>query len=254
MVPKRMDARWAALLPPGLSSSESSSDSSSLSEPHPSSERRRLDTGIDGPAGAAVCVMRWKGLVETSAWGGGGGATGGAGAGGAGGAATLDNVSEDCDIILKYGLRLSGGLEVTICGRGGGVACRSGSGSGAGSGSRSRLTIWLPPKVGVDAWGVICSGPSSSDDELSSSIASSCLRRSSSRFRAASISARRWASWASFSFASASAAFFFCFSSAFLSLPCRTCSSRAFKRASASWRSLARSSSWALALSLRSQR
>lgn len=98
MVPNRMDARWAALLPPGLSSSESSSDSSSLSEPHPSLERRRLDTGTAGTAGAAACVMRWKGLVEMSAWGGAGGATGGEAAAGA---AAADGVSEECDIILK---------------------------------------------------------------------------------------------------------------------------------------------------------
>lgn len=74
MVPNSMDASWAALVPPGLSSSESSS-SSSLSEPQPSSVSARFrDIG----AGAAVCgaVMRWNGLVDAS-----GAAGGGAGAG-----------------------------------------------------------------------------------------------------------------------------------------------------------------------------
>lgn len=86
---------------------------------------RLLVTGTEGAAGAAAWVMRWKGFVETSFCGAGGA--------GAGGAAAADDASEDCDIILKYGLRLSrsaGGLDVTICGGGGGgggVDCRSGS-------------------------------------------------------------------------------------------------------------------------------
>ena len=128
MVPKRMEASAAALLPPGLPSSSDSSSSESLSEPQSSSSSslgRRLEGKtpliaslipltapltalLTAAAGAAAaCVMRWNGLVETSA--GGGDATGGATEG--------VEASEDWDIILKYGLRLSLsplGLDVTI--------------------------------------------------------------------------------------------------------------------------------------------
>jgi hypothetical protein len=118
-----------------------------LSEPQPSSSTWRLVTGIDGAAGAAACVIRWKGFVETSGCGGGGGATGGAGAGADGAG---DAASEDCDIILKKGLRLSvsavGGLDVTICGV---EAAAAGGGVGFLSGSRS--TTWLSSMVGVEA-------------------------------------------------------------------------------------------------------
>ena len=81
-------------------------------------------------------------------------------------------------------------------------------------------------------------------------MASSCRRSSSSRFLAASISARWAANLASFSFASVSAAFFFRFSSPFFNFPALTCSSRALSRESASSRCLASSSSWTLALCL----
>jgi hypothetical protein len=102
--------------------------------------------------------MRWKGFVETSGWGGGGRATEGAGAG-AGGGAAAEDASEDCDIILKKGLRLSvsvGGLDVTICGTeatvaGGGVGCGGVGCGGVGFRSGSWWTIWLSPSVGVDA-------------------------------------------------------------------------------------------------------
>lgn len=80
MVPKRMDASWAALVPPGLSSSSSSDSSSSFSEPQSSSSGRFLDTGPLGAGGAAAWVMRWKGLVDSAGGGGGGGAGGAAGA------------------------------------------------------------------------------------------------------------------------------------------------------------------------------
>lgn len=113
-------------------------------------------------------------------------------------------------------------------------------------GSASWPITWLSPNVGVEACGVIWSGPSSSE-ELSSFIASSCRRSSSSRFLAASISARCAASLASFSFDSASAAFFFRFSSSFFSFPALTCSSRALSREAASSRCRASSSSWIFA-------
>jgi len=108
MVPKRMDASWAALLPPGRSSSESSSDeSSSLSVPQSSSSCRFLDTGPEETEGAPIaaptalaadpaafdtaCVMRKKGLVDSA------GGAGGDAAGGAAGveALALDGASED---------------------------------------------------------------------------------------------------------------------------------------------------------------
>lgn len=119
IVPKRMDAKCAALAPPGRSSSSSESSSSSLSEPQSSSSGRFLDTGADAATGAAFCVMRWKGLVDSAA--GGGGGAGAAGAAGAAAGPALPDVSEDWDIIRKYGLRLSasaGGLATT-CGTGG---------------------------------------------------------------------------------------------------------------------------------------
>lgn len=78
MVPKRMEASWAALVPPGLSSSSSSDSSSSLSEPQSSSSGRFLDTGPVGAA--AACVRRWKGLVDSAGAGGAGGAAVGAAA------------------------------------------------------------------------------------------------------------------------------------------------------------------------------
>lgn len=78
MVPKRMDARWAALFPPGRSISESSSLSSSLSVPQSSESARFLEIGPDGAgagaAAGAVCVIRKKGLVDSA------GAAGAAGA------------------------------------------------------------------------------------------------------------------------------------------------------------------------------
>lgn len=81
MVPKRMEASWAALLPPGLSSSESSS-SESLSEPQSSSSGLFLETGPEGTAGGgaggAVWVMRKKGFVDSA---GAAGAAGGCSAG-----------------------------------------------------------------------------------------------------------------------------------------------------------------------------
>jgi hypothetical protein len=86
-----MEASWAALLPPGLSSSESSS-SSSLSEPQSSSSWRFLETGADSeddptkadPTALAAepaaldtaCVMRKKGFVDSAGGGGGGDDTG----------------------------------------------------------------------------------------------------------------------------------------------------------------------------------
>lgn len=101
MVPKRMEASWAALLPPGRSSSESSSEeSSSLSVPQSSSSCRFLDTGPDGTEGAPIaaptalaaepaafvtaCVIRKKGFVDSAggAGGAGGDVTGGAAAAG----------------------------------------------------------------------------------------------------------------------------------------------------------------------------
>lgn len=106
IVPKRIEANWAALVPPGLSSSESSS-SSSLSEPQPSSSGRFRDmgpVGADTAVALASWVMRWKGLVETSGWTGG---AGGAGAAGAAGVLWVEDASEDCESILRYGLRLS---------------------------------------------------------------------------------------------------------------------------------------------------
>jgi hypothetical protein len=172
-------------------------------------------------------VMRWKGLVEASL----------AGPVEAGGVTTIagpvtEELPEDCDSILKYGLRLSGFVSS------GDVALPLDEGTGgmtaAGATSRSLLLIWLLARVGVEAWGVICCGPSSSSDESeSSSMASSWRRSSSSRFLAASISARRAASLDSFSLASARAAFFFLFSSSFLILPSRTCSSSSLRRCSA---------------------
>lgn len=111
MVPKRMEASWAALLPPVLSSSESSSESSSLSVPQSSSSCRFLDTGRDGRDGMAAptalaadpaaletaCVIRKKGFVDSGGAGAGGDATG------AGGlvALVVDGASDACDIIRK---------------------------------------------------------------------------------------------------------------------------------------------------------
>ena len=147
IVPNRIDASAAALLPPGRpSSSSESSSSSSLSDPHPSSLGRLRDTGPVGVGtctGAALgsCVMRWKGLVEASAAGGAGGA-------GAAGAAGGDEAGPDV-IILKYGflLSFSGAGLTTVVG---------GDWTGAGGGgdaflSSSWLLIWLPACVGVDA-------------------------------------------------------------------------------------------------------
>lgn len=244
MVPKRMEASWAALPPPGRSSSESSSSSESLSEPQSSDTARRREagaTGADG-AGCVSCFIRWKGLVEAS--------VGGAGAGGAavgtGGALTGadgDEASDGWVINLKYGFLLSASA--------GGEATTVGTDGGEATGEATfRSSSWLPATVGVDAWGVTCSGPSSSEDESSSFMASSCRWSSSSRSFAASISARLAASLASLSLASARAAFFFFFSSSFLSLPCRTCSSRALSRAWAASCSLEKSSSSSLAFSL----
>lgn len=134
---------------------------------------------------------------------------------------------------------------------GGDITGGAGAGGGVVLRSSSWLPSWLLPRVGVDACGVICCGPSSSsDDESSSSMAASCLWSSSSRWRAASISARWAANFASFSFASATAAFFRFFSSSFFSLPCRTWSSRALSRADAASRSFASSASCCLAASL----
>lgn len=93
IVPKRIDASWAALAPPGLSSSSSES-SSSLSEPQSSSSGRFLDTGADGAAGAAPCVMRWKGLVDSVGAAAGTGTAAGAAAAGAE-LLGVDDASED---------------------------------------------------------------------------------------------------------------------------------------------------------------
>lgn len=128
IVLNRMDASAAALLPPGRSSSDSSS-SSSWSEPHSSSVSTRLrEIGPVGAGGAGAeaegaagwaAVMRWKGLVDTSA------ATGGEVTDEVVATGELaDEASEGwLDIILKYGLRLSGlssGGLVTIDG----IGCR----------------------------------------------------------------------------------------------------------------------------------
>ncbi len=219
MVPKRIDASWAALVPLGLSSSESSS-SSSLSEPQPSSVSARFRDDETGPAAAAAAagvagagaVMRWKGLVETSAaWDPGAVEGAAVGVAVADVAVLADAAMSDCDSIRKYGFRLS--VLPSSAAEAAEPACL---------GSSSWLPTWLPPpSVGVDAWGVICSA-SSSSDELSSFMFSSCRWSSSDRLRAASISARRAASLASLSLASASAAFFFFFSSSFFTLPCLT--------------------------------
>lgn len=131
---------------------------------------------------------------------------------------------------------------------GGDITGAAGAGGGVALRSSSWLPSWLLPRVGVEAWGVICCGPSSSsEDESPSSMAAICRWSSSSRWRAASISARWAASFASFSLASATAAFFRFFSSSFLSFPWRTCSSKAFRRAEAASRSLASSVSCCLA-------
>lgn len=137
---------------------------------------------------------------------------------GTAGAATA---SEDWVIILKYGflLSVSDGGDVTTAG-GGRTVAGAAAGGGLGFGSGSCWLIWLLPRVGVDASGVICFAPSSSDEELSSSIDSSWRCSSSSRCFAASISARLTAILASCSFASTSAAFFFLFSSSFRNFPC----------------------------------
>lgn len=70
--------------------------------------------------------MRWNGLVDSA---GGGEATATSAAGGGGGGALGDAAaveSDDWDIILRYGLRLSGvsagGLATEIGGGGGGDA------------------------------------------------------------------------------------------------------------------------------------
>lgn len=114
------------------------------------------------------CVMRWNGFVDGSAAGAGGRVTGAASVETAG-----DDASDACDIILKYGflLSVSAGGEVTTAGGGGDVAGIAGG--GLGFRSCSWWLIWLPPSVGVDSCGVICSGPSSSEEESSSFMASS---------------------------------------------------------------------------------
>ena len=171
MEPKSSEASWAAPWA-GRSSSESSSDDSSLSDPHSSSVSGRLreiwpvGCGAIGAAAAppaglesCCCVIRWNGFVDDTS-----GCAGGAGGAGAGGveeeaaAAAGDSAEEcveDCDIMRKYGLRLSGGeVVITV----GGVVIAEGAGAGGGVALRSTswLPTWLPPRVGVDACGVIC--------------------------------------------------------------------------------------------------
>lgn len=136
MVPKRMEARWAALLPPGLSlSSSSESSSESLSEPQSSSSGRRREICPVGwgaiEAALASCVIRWKGLVDSA--GGGGGAMGAAAVGAVG------DASEDCVIILKYGFRLSSLGSST-----GGLVTRDGSGMGGAAGAALLSSSVLP--------------------------------------------------------------------------------------------------------------
>jgi hypothetical protein len=133
-VPNNIEASWAALPPPGRSSSESSS-LSSLSEPQSSVSARRRETGAEGGLASWFCVILWKGFVAE-----------GAGAAGAGA------LSFDWDIILKNGFLLSVSLggDVTTVGGAGGDETAS-AGGGEGFLSSSWLATWLSLLVGVEA-------------------------------------------------------------------------------------------------------
>jgi len=136
-------------------------------------------------------------------------------------------------LVIDGGL-VGGGLEIAAMDGACGEATEA---NACGSGDRG--SSWLVK--GVGSCGVNWSGSSSSDDD--SSIDSSWRCNSRSRSLAASSSARWAASRSSFSLVSLCAAFRCFRSSSFLSLPCRTCSSSAFRRASLASRSFRSSSS-----------
>ena len=177
IVPKRMDARWRAFPAPGPSSSEESSSLSESTTDHSSSSGRTRERGpvgwvmsdSDFVASGEVGGRRWKGFVEIPELADGDATTGSAD----GGASFLKNgffVSiSDCGLVT--------GSKVFTAGLGiGGIATGIGGGGGLTS---LRSSSWLLC-VGVDAWGVTCSG-SSSSEESSSSMASNCLCNSLSR-------------------------------------------------------------------------
>ena len=194
--------------------------------------------------------MRWKGLVDDRLSFDGAGGADACGTGG--GEKTGCPFCSDllCDNFLKYGLRDSwaGGLETGV---GSYSLLEDGGAARLGGGDATEpVSIWLV--AGVLPCGVKCCGPSSSSssDDESFSICSSCSWSCRSRSRAASNSALWEASLASFSLAPLSAAFLRAFSSCFLTLPALTCSSSARSRAWAASRSFSMSFSCAFAAAL----
>lgn len=107
MAPKSIWASWAALVPPGRPSSDSSSESSAFSEPQPSSSssarlREIVGPGTKGAEGVwAFWAIRWKGLVDSEGAGGAGGTGAGAVVG------CWGSVVEGWAIILNQGFLLS---------------------------------------------------------------------------------------------------------------------------------------------------
>lgn len=165
MVPNSIEANWRAFPAPGPSSSDESSRSEPTTDHSSSSGRTREGLAPVGLAwtgsGALAVAWRWNGFVSCA-----GGDETGSDVTGAPVPGTVGWPK-----FLKKGLRVAvsacGELmfEVLLVAAGGEVAVIIG-----GAGGDACFSMALG---GVDAWGVMSWGPSSSSDELSASIASS---------------------------------------------------------------------------------
>lgn len=192
IVPKRMLARCLALPPAGRSSSSSDEFSDSATD-HSSSSGRARDLRSRGPGSgeaakadfwlSCCCTRRWNGFVDWTS------ALGGAGAGAVSTVARGSGICSGgvwklggCVSVGWLNLRKYGFLDsvsaAARCLTDSGLAAADTSGSGSGSNGAAGGVAgrWAGVEaegkatlcVGVLVWGVMSTGPSSSDDSSSS--------------------------------------------------------------------------------------